>query len=152
MDVPPNTQIVTTSDHRIKEKNMFSLLRRRALHTLAFAATLGALGAGCAAPSASPAASASPTQGPAKSPAQGPTQSPTGPQGARGTPEGCQADKLGDDILVGKTEAEAIALLQGCAWRLGERDGQQYPGTMDYNPQRRTLGVTSGKVAWVRRG
>ncbi len=75
-----------------------------------------------------------------------------GPQGARGTPEGCQADKLGDESLVGKTEAEAIAMLQGCAWRLGERDGQQFPGTMDYNPQRRTLGITSGKVAWVRRG
>lgn len=119
---------------------MFSMLRRRALHRLAFAATLGALGVGCAAPPASPAASASPTQ------------SPAGPQGARGTPEGCQADKLGDDVLVGKTESEAIALLQGCAWRLGERDGQQYPGTMDYNPQRRTLGITSGKVSWVRRG
>ncbi|WP_011298746.1 hypothetical protein [Cupriavidus necator] len=131
---------------------MFSLLRRRALHTLAFAATLGALGVGCAAPPAPPAASGSPAQGSSPSPIQSPTQSPTGPQGARGTSEGCQADKLGDDILVGKTEAEAIALLQGCAWRLGERDGQQYPGTMDYNPQRRTLGVTSGKVAWVRRG
>ncbi|CAG2140257.1 hypothetical protein LMG31506_02264 [Cupriavidus yeoncheonensis] len=133
---------------------MLFMLRQRALHTLAFAAAIGALGAGCAAPSAPPATAtdatkpASPTQGPAQSP----TQSPTGPQGARGTPEGCQADKLGDDSLVGKTEAEAAAMLQGCAWRLGERDGQQYPGTMDYNPQRRTLGITSGKVAWVRRG
>ena len=73
-------------------------------------------------------------------------------QGARGTPEGCAADKLADDALVGKTEAEVIGLLQGCAWRLGERDGQQFPGTMDYNPQRRTLGVKAGKVVWVRRG
>ncbi|WER46748.1 hypothetical protein CupriaWKF_03955 [Cupriavidus sp. WKF15] len=130
---------------------MLSMLRRHALHTLAFAA---ALGAGCAAPSAPPAGAASSTSStsPTQGPAQGPTRSPTGPQGALGTPEGCQADKLGDDSLVGKTEAEATAMLQGCAWRLGERDGQQYPGTMDYNPQRRTLGITSGKVAWVRRG
>ncbi|AEI76132.1 hypothetical protein CNE_1c07680 [Cupriavidus necator N-1] len=84
--------------------------------------------------------------------AQPPAPAPTGPQGARGTPEGCAADKLADDALVGKTEAEVIGLLQGCAWRLGERDGQQFPGTMDYNPQRRTLGVKAGKVVWVRRG
>lgn len=75
-----------------------------------------------------------------------------GPQGARGTPAGCAADKFADDALVGKSEAEAVGLLQGCAWRLGERDGQQFPGTMDYNPQRRTLGIKAGKVAWVRRG
>jgi hypothetical protein len=151
MVVAANTQVVTASHHWIKEQDMLSMLRSRALHTLAFAAALGALCAGCAgppAPSAGPTGATSPTQGPAL----GPTQSPTGPQGARGTPEGCQADKLGDDSLVGKPESEAIAMLQGCAWRLGERDGQQYPGTMDYNPQRRTLGITSGKVAWVRRG
>ncbi|AQV93113.1 MULTISPECIES: hypothetical protein [Cupriavidus] len=95
----------------------------------------GALLAACAAQPAGP-------QAPA----------PTGPQGARGTPEGCPADKMADDTLIGKPEAEAIGLLQGCAWRLGERDGQQFPGTMDYNPQRRTLGVKAGKVVWVRRG
>lgn len=111
-------------------------------HSLACLA-IGLLLAGCA---------AQPVQ-PAGAPADKPAATPMpGPQGARGTPEGCQADKLGDSSLVGKTEAEAIALLQGCAWRIGERDGQQYPGTMDYNPQRRTLGITSGKVAWVRRG
>ena len=75
-----------------------------------------------------------------------------GPQGGRGTPAGCAADKFADDALLGKSEAEAVGLLQGCAWRLGERDGQQFPGTMDYNPQRRTLGIKAGKVAWVRRG
>ncbi|WP_420998253.1 hypothetical protein ACKI2N_023765 [Cupriavidus sp. 30B13] len=75
-----------------------------------------------------------------------------GPQGARGTAEGCQADKLGDDALIGKTEADAIALLQGCAWRFGNREGQHMPGTMDYNPQRRTLDVKDGKVVGIRRG
>jgi hypothetical protein len=85
-------------------------------------------------------------------PAQAPAPAPTGAQGARGTPDGCAADKIADDALIGKTEAEAVGLLQGCTWRLGERDGQQFPGTMDYNPQRRTLGVKAGKVVWVRRG
>ena len=63
--------------------------------------TLAAMMAGCAAPASAPApASAVPDPG---------------PQGGRGTPEGCQADKLGDDALIGKTEAEAAALLKGCA-------------------------------------
>ncbi|KWR89558.1 hypothetical protein [Cupriavidus sp. IDO] len=97
-----------------------------------------ALLAGCAAQSAD-----TPTSAPAPVP---------GPQGARGTPEGCPADKMADDTLIGKTEAEAVGLLQGCAWRLGERDGKQFPGTMDYNPQRRTLGIKDGKVVWMRRG
>jgi len=75
-----------------------------------------------------------------------------GPQGGRGTPEGCQADKLGDEVLIGKTEAEAAALLKGCAWRFGSRDGKGLPATMDYNPQRRSLDVTGGKVTAVHRG
>jgi len=103
-------------------------------HAAAGAIALAALIAGCA------------TQSPMT-----PTPTP-GPQGARGTPEGCQADKLGDDALIGKTEADAIALLQGCAWRFGNREGQHMPGTMDYNPQRRTLDVKDGKVVGVRRG
>jgi hypothetical protein len=72
--------------------------------------------------------------------------------GGRGTPEGCQADKLGDEALIGKTEAEAAALLKGCAWRFGSRDGQSLPATMDYNPQRRSIDVVGGKVTAVRRG
>ncbi|MGO4325986.1 hypothetical protein AB4Z48_14135 [Cupriavidus sp. 2TAF22] len=75
-----------------------------------------------------------------------------GPQGGRGTPEGCQADKVGDDALIGKAEADAVTLLQGCAWRFGDREGQHMPATMDYNPQRRTLDVKGGKVTAVRRG
>ncbi|MDK3023047.1 hypothetical protein QO239_10630 [Cupriavidus taiwanensis] len=112
---------------------MFAMVRSRT-HQLLWLAAGGALLAGCAAAPAEPAAPA------------------PGPQGSRGTPAGCAADKLADDALVGKPEAEVIGLLQGCAWRLGERDGQQFPGTMDYNPQRRTLGIQAGKVVWVRRG
>lgn len=114
---------------------MLAMMRSRT-HQLLWLVAGGALLAGCAAAPAEPAAAA---------PAPG-------PQGSRGTPAGCAADKLADDALVGKPEAEAIALLQGCTWRLGERDGQQFPGTMDYNPQRRTLGIQAGKVVWVRRG
>lgn len=101
---------------------------------VAGAVALGATMAGCA---AQPPASAVPDPG---------------PQGGRGTPEGCQADKMGDDALIGKTEAEAAALLKGCAWRFGNREGQHMPGTMDYNPQRRTIDVIGGKVTAVRRG
>ena len=64
----------------------------------------------------------------------------------------CQADQMSDASLVGKTEADALALLKGCPWRIGERDGEQFPGTMDFNPKRRTLGIAVGKVTWVRRG
>ncbi|SPA48575.1 hypothetical protein [Cupriavidus taiwanensis] len=114
---------------------MLATMRSRT-HQLLWLAAGGALLAGCAAAPTEPAA-------PAPAPA---------PQGSLGTTAGCAADKLADDALVGKPEAEAIGLLQGCTWRLGERDGQQFPGTMDYNPQRRTLGVKAGKVVWVRRG
>ena len=65
---------------------------------------------------------------------------------------GCAADKQDDNALVGKTEQEATALLSGCVWRIGERDGEQFAGTMDYNEARRTLGIAAGKVTWVRRG
>lgn len=65
---------------------------------------------------------------------------------------GCAADKQDDNALVGKTEQEATALLSGCVWRIGERDGEQFAGTMDYLEARRTLGIAAGKVTWVRRG
>lgn len=114
---------------------MLAMMRSRT-HQLLWLAAGGALLAGCA---------AAPTEPAAPSPAPG-------PQGSLGTPAGCAADKRADEALVGRPEAEVIGLLQGCAWRLGERDGQQFPGTMDYNPQRRTLGIKAGKVVWVRRG
>ena len=69
-----------------------------------------------------------------------------------GSSKGCQADQMQDGSLVGRSEGEATALLEGCPWRIGERDGQQFPGTMDFNPMRRTLGIAAGKVTWVRRG
>ncbi|KVU29649.1 hypothetical protein [Burkholderia ubonensis] len=64
----------------------------------------------------------------------------------------CKADAAPDDALVGKSEAEAAAMLGGCAWRVGERDGRSLPGTMDYREDRRNLGIKGGKVIWVRRG
>lgn len=75
-----------------------------------------------------------------------------GPQGTAGSPLGCEANKMSDDALVGKNEAEAVALLKGCPWRIGQRDAQQFPGTMDFNPDRRTLGIAGGIVVWVKRG
>jgi hypothetical protein len=64
----------------------------------------------------------------------------------------CRANKMDDQALVGKTETDAAALLKGCPWRVSERDGQSLPGTMDYVPERRNLGLAGGKVIWVRRG
>lgn len=64
----------------------------------------------------------------------------------------CSGPKEQDQILVGKTEQEAKILLQGCRWRITERDGQSLPATMDYVTERRNLGVKNGKVIWVRRG
>lgn len=66
--------------------------------------------------------------------------------------EGCTADKLGDQALVGKTEQAAAALLKGCRWRVIERDGESLPHTMDYWPDRRNLGIAKGRVIWVKRG
>lgn len=73
-------------------------------------------------------------------------------QASVGTAQGCEADKAADEALVGKPEDEALRLLNGCPWRIGQRDAHQYPGTMDFNPQRRTLGIAGGLVIWVRRG
>lgn len=72
--------------------------------------------------------------------------------GQPGTTHACKADAAPDDALIGKTEADAAALLDGCLWRVLERDGKSLPGTMDYRQERRDLGVRDGKVIWVRRG
>ncbi|QTO19956.1 hypothetical protein [Burkholderia seminalis] len=69
-----------------------------------------------------------------------------------GAPQACKADAGQDDALVGKTEADAAAQLDGCLWRVLERDGKSLPGTMDYRQERRNLGIRDGKVIWVRRG
>jgi len=71
---------------------------------------------------------------------------------ARNAAPMCSADGAPDDALIGKTEAEATALLDGCLWRVLERDGKSLPGTMDYREERRDLGIRDGKVIWVRRG
>ncbi|MGM3274330.1 hypothetical protein [Ralstonia sp. 24A2] len=64
----------------------------------------------------------------------------------------CQAASVPDDTLIGKSEQDATTLLNGCLWRVSERDGKALPGTMDYREERRNLGIQNGKVIWVRRG
>ena len=64
----------------------------------------------------------------------------------------CQAASGPDDTLIGKSEQDASTLLNGCLWRVSERDGKALPGTMDYRGERRNLGIQDGKVIWVRRG
>ncbi|UXU89125.1 hypothetical protein [Burkholderia sp. S-53] len=72
--------------------------------------------------------------------------------GQAGASQACKADAGQDDALVGMTEADAAAQLDGCLWRVLERDGNALPGTMDYRQERRNLGIRDGKVIWVRRG
>ncbi|WP_413707693.1 hypothetical protein [Ralstonia sp. Ralssp110] len=67
-------------------------------------------------------------------------------------PATCQAAAAPDNSLIGKSEQEATALLNGCLWRISERDGKALPGTMDYREERRNLGIQGAKVIWVRRG
>ncbi|MEO6918014.1 MAG: hypothetical protein ABI171_03100 [Collimonas sp.] len=81
-----------------------------------------------------------------------PAPAPQSEPHAANSAAGCAADKQDDNALVGKTEQQAITLLTGCMWRIGERDGEQFAGTMDYQEARRTLGIATGKVIWVRRG
>lgn len=81
-----------------------------------------------------------------------PKASPPAETHAADSAAGCAADQQEDNALVGKTEQEATALLSGCVWRIGERDGEQFAGTMDYQEARRTLGIAAGRVTWVRRG
>lgn len=72
--------------------------------------------------------------------------------GQPGAAHACKADAAPDDALIGKTEVDAAARLDGCLWRVLERDGKSLPGTMDYRRERRDLGIRDGKVVWVRRG
>ena len=49
---------------------------------------------------------------------------------------------------VGLTKAAAIAKAesQGRPWRITREDGQTFPGTADYNPQRVQFEIDNGKV------
>ena len=49
---------------------------------------------------------------------------------------------------VGRTKSAAIAKAkdQGRPSRIGREDGEVFPGTLDYNPERVTFEVDNGKV------
>ncbi|WP_173004238.1 hypothetical protein [Ralstonia pickettii] len=64
----------------------------------------------------------------------------------------CRTASVPDDTLIGKSEQDASTLLNGCLWRVSERDGKALPGTMGYREERRNLGIQNGRVIWVRRG
>jgi hypothetical protein len=114
---------------------MTTIKKNQAGGRMAMAAILTMGVVGCAAVNTPPASVAAP-----------------GPQGAPGTAEGCKADRLGDNALIGKPEREAVDLLAGCPWRIGMRDGKRFPGTMDYLENRRTLSIVNGRVVEVKRG
>lgn len=50
--------------------------------------------------------------------------------------------------MVGLTEAEAAAVAEdlGLTVRVVERDGESFPATMDYNPERVNLSIEDGLV------
>lgn len=74
------------------------------------------------------------------------------PQGNMKAGNKCSASQHPDEALVGKSEAEVSKLLEGCPWRITERDGQPLPATRDYNKERRNVGIKDGVAVWVKRG
>lgn len=64
------------------------------------------------------------------------------------------APQFDPDGLVGMAEADAQAATEVSGWvfRVGERDGEQYATTKDYNPQRVTVAVTNSVITGVAVG
>jgi hypothetical protein len=56
--------------------------------------------------------------------------------------------------LIGMTEkaAEVCAAANSWMFRVGERDGEQFPVTMDYRSNRVTVSVVSGTISAVAIG
>jgi hypothetical protein len=52
------------------------------------------------------------------------------------------------DAYVGLTKSAAIAKAEadGRPWRIGREDGESFPATLDYNPERVTFEIDNGKV------
>lgn len=74
------------------------------------------------------------------------------PSGNMNASNKCGANRHPDEALVGKSEAELSKLLEGCPWRVTERDGQPLPATRDYNKERRNVGIKDGVAVWIKRG
>jgi hypothetical protein len=53
-----------------------------------------------------------------------------------------------DSDYVGLTKSAAIAKAksQGRPWRITREDGESFPGTLDYNPERVQFEIDNGKV------
>jgi hypothetical protein len=54
--------------------------------------------------------------------------------------------KASDYVGLTKSAAIAKAKSQGRPWRIGREDGEVFPGTLDYNPERVTFEIDNGKV------
>ena len=70
-------------------------------------------------------------------------------------PEDPDADApIDPEILVGMSEEQASAFLtaEGIVYRVVQRDGESYPATKDYNPDRANLTIQSGVVTDVQFG
>jgi len=54
--------------------------------------------------------------------------------------------KESDYVGLTKSAAIAKAESQGRPWRIRREDGQSFPGTLDYNPERVQFEIDNGKV------
>ena len=58
-----------------------------------------------------------------------------------------ETQAFADSIVgVAETDAERAAAERGYGWRVGGRDGELFPVTMDYRPDRVTVTITGGVV------
>ncbi len=58
-----------------------------------------------------------------------------------------ETQAFADSIVgVAETDAERATAERGYGWRVGGRDGELFPVTMDYRPDRITVTITGGVV------
>lgn len=68
--------------------------------------------------------------------------------------EGNAETPLDPSVIIGMSEGQASSFLtaEGIDYRIVERDGESFPVTMDYNPDRANLTIQNGVVAEVQFG
>ena len=66
--------------------------------------------------------------------------------GTTTTTSGTASANAGDYVGLTKQAAIDKAEAAGHTWRIGREDDQQFPATLDYNPNRLTFEIDNGKV------
>lgn len=78
-----------------------------------------------------------------KTPQDGPAEVPSAP-----SMEGKDSDFVGLTVEAG----EALAKKRGLSHRVVARDGQHFPATMDYRPDRLSFSIENSRITKVTRG